>query len=361
MRSTRSPLRRAFVAGLLAAWLAIPAAAQQVLPLTRIAFGSCADQEEPQPIWRAVLAYRPELFVFAGDNVYGDYRDGKLVADDQLMSGLRHAYQVVTRQPGFMRVKNTIPHLVTWDDHDYGKDDAGGDFFAKEESQRLFVDFWDLPADDPRRARAGVYSARTFGAPGQRVQVILLDTRYFRSPWKPTDERNAAGKERYLPDDDPGKTMLGEAQWTWLAERLREPAELRLIVSSIQLLADGHGWERWGNFPRERQKLYDLVRDTGASGVVLLSGDRHVGALYRQTEGVAYPLIELTSSGLNMIFAKNTEAGPNRIGAVYGAVNFGTVDIDWWDESLTLSLRSMNGEAVRRQVIRFAELRPGGR
>jgi alkaline phosphatase D len=105
------------------------------------------------------------------------------------------------------------------------------------------------------------------------VQVILLDTRFFRSPLKPTDQRNAPGRERYLPDEDPTKTMLGEAQWAWLADRLREPAEVRLIVSSVQVLAEGHGWERWGNFPRERQRLYDLIRDTGARGVVYLSGD----------------------------------------------------------------------------------------
>jgi alkaline phosphatase D len=42
-------------------------------PLSRIAFGSCANQSMAQPIWDAVLAYRPDLFIFAGDNVYGDF------------------------------------------------------------------------------------------------------------------------------------------------------------------------------------------------------------------------------------------------------------------------------------------------
>ena len=40
--------------------------------MARIAFGSCANQNAPQPIWDAVLAYRPEVFLFVGDNVYGD-------------------------------------------------------------------------------------------------------------------------------------------------------------------------------------------------------------------------------------------------------------------------------------------------
>jgi alkaline phosphatase D len=243
----------------------------------------------------------------------------------------------------------------------FGKDDGGADFHGKAEAQRIFLDFWQIPPSDPRHSRPGLYHAETLGPPGQRIQVILLDTRYFRSPLRPTDQPGAPGKERYIPDDDPAKTILGEAQWAWLAERLREPAELRLIVSSIQVVVEGHGWERWGNFPRERQRLYDLIRDTGANGVVFLSGDRHIGALYRQTDGVPYPLIEITSSGINQVFPANREAGPNRIGAVFGAANFGTIDVDWWEGSVTLSIRGMNGEPVRRLSVALQDLRPGGR
>ena len=151
--------------------------------------------------------------------------------------------------------------------------------------------------------------------------------------------------------------MLGEAQWAWLVERLREPAELRLLVSSVQVVADGHGWERWGNFPRERRRLYDLVGDTGANGVVFLSGDRHVGALYRETSGVPYPLVDATASGINQVFPGNREGGTNRLGAVYGAANFGTIDVDWWAGTLAVSLRNEAGEAVRREILSLADLR----
>jgi len=241
-----------------------PAAAQQDPPVSRIAFGSCADEEKPQPLWDAVLAYRPDLFVFTGDNVYGDVHRGRDVAEGEVLAELREAYAEARSVAGFMLLRRTVPVLATWDDHDYGLNDGGGDFPLKRESQRLFADFWDLPAADPRRTREGLFHAEVLGPPGKRVQVILLDTRSFRSPLKPTDAPGAPGKERYLPDPDPAKTMLGEAQWRWLAERLREPAEIRVVVSSIQVLAEGHGWERWGNLPAERQRLFDLVRDAGA-------------------------------------------------------------------------------------------------
>jgi alkaline phosphatase D len=318
--------------------------------LTRVAFGSCADQNRPQPIWEAVLNYRPELFVFAGDNVYGDSKTEEL-------RELKLAYARAEALPGYGRLRRTVPHVAIWDDHDYGENDAGVEYAHKNASQRLFLDFWRVPAGDPRRARGGLYHAWTFGPPGQRLQLILLDTRYFRSPLKPTDQRNAPGRERYVPDFDPAKTMLGETQWRWLAERFAEPADLRLVVSSVQLVVEGHGWERWGNFPLERARFYRLVRDANANGVIVLSGDRHLGAIYRETEGVAYPLLEVTSSGISRHFANSREPGPNRLGEVYGEANFGTIDIDWAARSVGLALRDLNANAVRRFDVELDALR----
>jgi alkaline phosphatase D len=131
---------------------------------------------------------------------------------------------------------------------------------------------------------------------------------------------------------------------------------VRLIVSSTQALAEGHGWERWGNMPLERQKLFDTIRDSGAKGVVLLSGDRHVGAIYRETPAGLYPLHELTSSGLNMVYWAANEAGPNRVGALYAAANFGVVDIDWWDHTVTLAVRDEGGNSRRSAILSFDEL-----
>lgn len=317
--------------------------------LTRIAFASCADQGQPQPIWSAIHAYRPELFLFAGDNVYGDVSSGAMLE-------LRAAYATAAEIPGFARLRRETPLLAIWDDHDYGANDAGIEFPWKQASKALFLDFWESPADDPRRARDGLQHAVTFGPPGRRTQVILLDTRWFRSPLKRTDKRGAPGRERYVPDDDVSKTMLGDAQWRWLEDRLREPAELRLVVSSIQVLAEGHGWERWGNFPRERQRLYDLVATTRANGVLFLSGDRHLGAFYRETAGTPYPLSEATSSGINKAY-RSPEPGPNRLGDTIGEPNFGTIEIDWTAGRATIALRGTDGAPRATLNLELAAMR----
>ncbi len=332
-----------------ASLIPVASLAQSGKPLSRIAFGSCAKQTLPQPIWERILAYRPDLFIFAGDNVYGDFN----AAD---AADLKRAYDEARNVAGYMKLRETVPHLAVWDDHDYGLNDGGVEFAHKAVAKDLFLDFWNAPASDIRRTRGGIYDSRIIGPAGKRVQVILLDVRWFRSPLRITDKRGAPGRERYLPDPDPAKTMLGPEQWAWLAAELRKPAELRLIVSSTQVLAEGHGWERWGNMPLEKQKLVDTIRESGAKGVVFLSGDRHIGALYRESPEGLYPLYEATSSGLNMVYWAAKEPGPNRIGPLFAAANFGVIEIDWPARTLLLALRDESGDTRRAVDIGFDTL-----
>ncbi|MBI5277953.1 MAG: alkaline phosphatase family protein [Burkholderiales bacterium] len=321
------------------------------VPLARVAFTSCADQSKPQPIWDTLYADRPDLVIFGGDNVYASPQQWTPEA-------LRTAYQAQAAIPGFARVRRSFPHLAIWDDHDYGLNDGGADFVHKQASKDLFLEFWEAGEKDPRRSHEGIYHAEVFGPPGQRVQVILLDTRWFRSAWKRTDVRDAPGKERYLPDEDPAKSMLGAQQWSWLEAQLKQPADVRLIVSGVQVVVDGHGWERWGNFPLERSRLYKLVAATGAGGVVFLSGDRHIGAIYREARDVPYPLYELTSSGVTHPWAQASEAGPNRIGALFTEQHYGTVEIDWAARVLRLELKDLRGAVRRSQAIAMDQLQP---
>jgi alkaline phosphatase D len=320
--------------------------------IDRIAFGSCNDQRRAQGFWDAMLAEHPQLLILMGDNVYGDVSSPE-------MAELREAYAKLAAEPGFQRVRERVPILPIWDDHDYGANDAGGDFPYRQQSAALFRAFWQVPADSPRSRRECLYDAWAFGPDGCRLQVILLDMRSFRSPLRPTDERGAPGKERYLPDDDRGKTMLGEAQWAWLEERLREPADLRLLVSSIQLLAEGHGWERWGNLPRERERLIRLIAETGAGGVVVLSGDRHLGAIYERTRDAPYPLYEITSSSFNRPFRDAREQDPLQLGDIYTEANFGMARIDWPAGRVALELHGDDGALVRSAEVDLARLRAG--
>ena len=316
-------------------------------PLSRIAFGSCANQRDPQPIWDAVRAAEPQLFLLIGDNIYGDSRD---------MNVLRAKYDQFAKVPGFATLRQSVALMGTWDDHDYGENNAGVEYPMKKQSQQLFLDFFGVSADSPRRTQEGVYHAKTFGPPGKRVQIILLDTRYFRSPLK-----TGPNGKGIVPNDDPDATILGEAQWRWLGKQLRQPAELRLIASSIQVVSEGHGGEKWANFPRERERLYRLIRDTRAGGVVFLSGDRHFGDLSQMDGGGGYPLFDLTSSGLTQAAPRWRPLSPNvhRVAGMSFDRNFGLITIDWDrpEPILSLQLRDEVGDVRINQKLPLSVLR----
>jgi alkaline phosphatase D len=332
-----------------------PAAGAPALPagpLSRIAFGSCATQERPQPIWDAVLASRPQLLLLLGDNIYADTED---------MDVMRRKYAKLAAMPGFRVIREACPILATWDDHDLGINDAGSDYPMKDQSQKIFLDFFGDPADSPRRSRPGVYDAHVFGPEGKRVQVIMLDTRYFRSSPLASNRLALLSRGPYVPNPDPNTTILGEAQWRWLAEQLKVPAEIRLVVSSIQVVAEDHGWEKWMNFPHERERLFKLLRDTGAQGVILLSGDRHLAELSMMDAGVGYPIYDLTSSGFNQA-AKSwrpLEVNRHRVATMNWGDNFGVIAIDWdrADPRISLQIRDVEGDITIQQKINLSTIR----
>ncbi len=319
-------------------------------PLTRIHFGSCVKQTEPMPIFEKIVQDRPEIFLMIGDNIYADTDD---------MEVMRAKYAKLNADPGFALLRATCPILATWDDHDYGRNDAGEEYAKKRESQKIFSDFWGDPLSSPRRQRPGVYDAHITGPEGQRVQIILLDTRYFRGPLK-KGERRVGGS--YYPNEDPSVPLLGEAQWQWLEEQLKQPAEIRIIVSSIQFVAEAAGQETWSNLPVERQRMIDLIAKTEAMGVVFVSGDRHWSDLSVQRENVPYPLYDLTSSSLNQPHKRGapTENQYRETDTTYHQMNFGVVEIDWRGEESTLQLRIQDLENQTRiqKRVALSELQP---
>jgi alkaline phosphatase D len=327
-------------------------------PIRRIVAGSCIRQDRPQPIWKAVADFAPDVLLLLGDNVYGDTED---------MAVLREKYGRLAANDGFAAVRAKTPLVAVWDDHDYGANDAGREYPRRRESQQAFLDFCGVAADAPLRKQAGIYRALTVGPPGRRVQFICLDTRYHRSALAtlPLAQR-IKGKGHYTPTDDPQQAVLGEEQWTWLAAVLREPAEVRIVLSSIQVAATEHHHEHWGNFPRERARLFATFRDSAARGLVVVSGDRHSAEISRVPAGddaLAYPLYDLTASSLNQgKGGGGDEPNRHRVGRRYGDVNFGTIDIDWGgaaaEPRITLAVRDERGAVVSSAGLPLVELVP---
>lgn len=323
--------------------------------VNRIAFGSCFDQALKDDVFDTVTSTAADAFMFIGDNVYAEDE-----SDDPNLQSLKNAYGLLAESDAFERLRNSMPLLVTWDDHDYGINDGGANWPQREASEALYEYVW-VPKADQRRHQPGIYYERTVGPEGRRVQLILLDTRFFRSNIERSKTPVPNGRyQQHMGNNE----MLGEQQWQWLESKLKQPADIRIIASSLQMIATGHAWEAWHVMPDERTRFFNLLTDIKPNGVVLISGDRHSAAIYRQADRVPYPLWEVTSSSLNkplsaMIRNIKTEPGQYRQGQPFYDANFGIIDIDWANQNLLLQVRDDEDRVVRAATIKFSELEAG--
>ncbi|KAL2529818.1 Calcineurin-like metallo-phosphoesterase superfamily protein [Forsythia ovata] len=360
--------------------------AQEEPPVvSRIAFGSCANQSAPQPIWDAIINFKPQVFVWLGDNIYGDFRHPfKLFGKERTIGPwkniprfsptseheMQHRYQIAKANPGYSRLRENTKVVGTWDDHDYGLNDAGKEFPKKVTNQKLMLDFLDEPQDSPRRKQAGVYASYTFGPVGKQIKVILLDTRYHRDP---------------LASDG---SILGSSQWQWLEEELNAPATaITVIGSSIQVISNFSATtgpllqvESWGRFPKERTRLFNLLADSKREAVFFISGDVHFGEIARYDCATEYPVYDVTSSGLTQAVEKAVPAPLHLVlrffawltpttmrvmgkscrysSCTYGRPNFGTIEINWktTPPELKLEVRDENGLPVTGVNISLSQL-----
>lgn len=319
-----------------------PRAINTDAPVAVIAFGSCNKLDKPQNMWDAVAANNPNLWIWLGDIVYADTEDMKVLAAD---------YKRLKMEPGYKALRKNTQIVGIYDDHDYGKNDGDKTFPMKKGAQKALLDFLDVPRNAPIRRQEGSYCAYTFGQGAGRVKVIMLDTRYFRDQLQPDSTK----QRRYLPNTE--GDMLGEAQWQWLEHELRtSDADLNILCSSVQVLADEHPFEKWGNFPAARKRLLSLIVQTQPKNLLILSGDRHMAEISRlDVQGLPYPLYDFTSSGLTHIRSGLSENNRLRTGDLILQRNFGLLKIYWENNRpvVHMEVRGLQNERFQETIVRY--------
>jgi alkaline phosphatase D len=293
----------------------------------KIAFGSCANQSSSLPVFDTVVAHNPNLFVFLGDNVYND---------TDIYDSMVSTYNRMANKPSFKNLKAHVPLIATWDDHDYGRNDAGKYFSAKQQSKQAFLSFFDEPQNSERRNREGIYQSYYYPVNGKMVQVILLDVRWFRDnllKYKGEKRFNPCYMYRkyYSAYKTADSTFLGDAQWQWLEQELRKPADVRIIGSGSQFGITWNGYESWANFPHERKRMLELIKTTQAKGVVFISGDVHYAEVSKINYQGLYPIYDVTASGLSSTWEFATP-NKNRVAGPVMQNHFGLITINWADE-----------------------------
>ena len=297
--------------------------------------GSCLDQSLDQIIWPAIQEEKLDGFIFLGDNVYGDQPNGQLFK-------MKKAYEIQkTKLPKWLMEEKEI--FAIWDDHDFGINDGGRDYLYKEEAKKMFLNFWNIAEDDPRNYRDGLYFKKVQHIEDVEIEIIALDTRYFRS--KLNGKKNA-----YKPNKNPQATILGKMQWDWFESSItNSTAKAIIIMSSIQVLATNHPYEKWANFPSERSKLIRILSEASQDkAIIIVSGDRHRSGIYQNNF-----FIEITASSLNKPGSEFKENDPLLIGETFPEMNYGILDIQPLQNKIILSLHNKKGKELNSKIINF--------
>lgn len=321
---------------------------------TVIAFGSCAHQNDPQPILTDVAALKPDAFIYLGDNIYSDTYE---------MDTLKKNYQILGAKPEFQALKAATKIYAIWDDHDFGYNDSGRHYPFKKESKEIFLDFFGDQGDTAITKHEGIYHTAWLEKAGKKIQIIFPDIRTFRDKLVPYNgnRKGQKGYEYeldYSPYTTADSTMLGEEQWKWLETQLALPADIKIIASSTQFSITHNGYEAWANFPHEQKRFVDLIKKTNANGVFFISGDVHYAELSKLPVEGGYPLYDVTSSGITSTWDFATP-NDNRIDGPVMENNYGLAIIDWSkeDPEITFQIHDVAKKKRIDKTVKLSELK----
>jgi len=218
-----------------------------------------------------------------------------------------------TRLASFMRSR---PQYAIWDDHDYGPNNAGAEFYNKDTARAVFKDMWPLqPQANPNE---GIYFSFTHN----EAQFFMLDVRYFK-----------------IVDSQ----LFGKIQMDWLCQELKESkAKFKFIVSGVQILCDG-GFENFRKYPAEFSQLMHFISENKIEGIVFNSGDVHYTEASCVERKGEYPLYDFTLSPLTSFPINYAGHNKNRIeGTKFNSLNFGEISFSGEENNRCCDIQSLN-------------------
>ncbi len=320
-------------------------------PAFAVAFGSCAYINEPEAdrpgksygadfeIFSSIASKNPDLMLWLGDNVY--YRE----LDYNTVGGLRHRMTHDRALPELQALFGATHNYAMWDDHDFGPNDADRSYRLKEASLETFKMFWANQTYGTAKL-PGVFQRFEWGD----VEFFMLDDRYHRSPNESPDDSN--------------KTMFGKAQVQWLKDVLvNSTATFKIIANGNQMLnLAGDKYESLAEFPFEHRDLLHYIKQQKISGILFLSGDRHMTELLQVPDSSFYTLYDYTSSSLTAGIANFTNEAELKMrvpGTFIAEHNFGMLRFSGprKDRKLTLECYDVKGILRWSKDIRASELK----
>src|SRR5258706_2953524 len=251
--------------------------------------GSCAYFNQPvddrfgkpyggdSSIFESMAKEKAAFMLWLGDNWY------TREVDYYSEWGLWYRAHHDRAQPILQNFLKAMPHISTWDDHDYGPNDIGKTYVLKEASRKIFMNYFCNPSYGENGQ--GIYTMTSSGD----ADIFITDDRWFRSEDKWPD--SIAGK----PNVE--KRMFGREQMEWLKNSLLySTATFKIIAVGSQVLNPLSPFEKLGHFPAEYEELMNFLKDNKIDGVLFLTGDRHHSEIIKAERPGTYTLYDITVS-----------------------------------------------------------------
>lgn len=305
-------------------------------------FVSCAN-ESAESVWAEMIRRGMDRVFLMGDTPYVD------VIDVRQLQPAREQHRHFISTPNMARLIRSRPTVATWDDHDFGRNNANGvyiDIDGNRSANALqsFREYRDHAQFG--NGSEGIYHADRMGV----LDVFLLDPRYFSQ--KSPSPVNPAHPACFGPD-----------QWNWIRQALKDSR------ATFKVLAMGQIWQRKKNSENddmftyyvERDALLDFVRDEKISGVVTFGGDIHVSRHLLQPRRVGYDLYHFISSpsGTSVIPSLDVPH-PDLVWSSQAPRQFFTLTADTRGPEPVLTARFLRdtGEVQHEVVVPYSRLVP---
>ncbi|NEE00045.1 alkaline phosphatase D family protein [Phytoactinopolyspora halotolerans] len=270
-----------------------PAAGAALSSLT-FAFASC--QNYPDGHFTALRHMAEEdlnLVVHLGDYIYEGSAQGRIgrghlpAVECFSLEDYRIRYGQYKSDPDLQACHAAFPWVVVLDDHEVDNNWANdidghdnGDGFLDRRTAAFQAYYENLPlrrASMPSGPDMQLYRRLTYGS---LARFNVVDTRQYR-------DNQACGDGRQIDCDDrldPGRTMLGAEQESWLLDGLAEsPATWNVMANQIFMMQADHedgpvqafGMDTWDGYAGARSRLLSGVRERDVRNFVVVTGDAH--------------------------------------------------------------------------------------
>lgn len=259
----------------------------------RFIVGSCmsdshAFEHARAKIWDQMLTHNAEFLILLGDQVYVD--DFDFVKRNEVSEfDIWTRYIDSFRKIPLFQNRQLIPIFSTWDDHDYGTNNADKTFKSKAAAKMIYTAFFggEPIKDVVSLSQEGVYLSFN----GFNQKFVFMDDRYFREP----SSANPYGQ-------------WGKQQHQWFANQLKTATTPVWIANGGQFFTnatfvkkeDGTQKQINETFIKDHpahfnQLLTDIKQ--AAYPVLFLSGDIHYSEIAEiEKPMLGYTTYEITSS-----------------------------------------------------------------